>query len=382
VLIIYNISKPAFNYVIIVGTETTVLSKSDQINDEEMLSDSTKSAFSHNESSHFNPFKNLPTSNMNEIMMAYTYNNFGLDDLKERPMKTILFWNEAYGSKDYGNIKIIVIEMIMFILNIAIGIGFGQQGFQKLNCPITDCYTTDNRFMLNEMAEFDAIVFHLRTFNIEDLPSTRGKNQRWIFWSLESPQYNMQDIYPLDGLFNWTMTYRRDSDVVQPYGWIQPIGSIDLRPEVGKINQEMILAIKRKSRNKKTKLVAWFVSNCQSKSQREQYATTLAKYVQVDVYGECGSMTCERDNVANCYSMLEQDYKFYLSFENSFCDDYVTEKFFSILQLEVVPIVFGGSDYSAISPPFSYINAQDFETAAQLAEYLKMLDSNDGIDMI
>lgn len=232
--------------------------------------------------------------------------------------------------------------------------------------------------MLKVTAEFDAIVFHLRTFNIEDLPPNRGHNQRWIFWSLESPQYNMQDIYPLDNLFNWTMTYRRDSDVVQPYGWIQPIGTFSLNPSVEEINREMELAVKRKTTNKKTKLVAWFVSNCQSKSQREQYANALAKYVQVDVYGECGSMTCERDNAANCYVMLEQDYKFYLSFENSFCDDYVTEKFFSILQLEVIPIVFGGSDYTSISPPFSYINAQDFETALQLADYLKMLDSNEG----
>lgn len=280
--------------------------------------------------------------------------------------------------KTMVNIIIIDIKLPNFIPLCNIGIGFGQQGFQKLNCPITDCFTTDNRSMLKTAAEFDAIVFHLRTFNIEDLPPTRGQNQRWIFWSLESPQYNMQDIYPLDGLFNWTMTYRRDSDVIQPYGWIQPIGSIGLQPEVEEINREMELAIKRKSKNKKTKMVAWFVSNCQSKSQREQYANALAKYVQVDVYGDCGSMACDRDNAANCYEMLEQDYKFYLSFENSFCDDYVTEKFFSVLRLDVVPIVFGGGNYSAISPPFSYINAQDFETAVQLADYLKMLDSNDG----
>ncbi len=102
-LIIYNISKPASNHVIVLKTETKEFSTSDQTSAaKETFSYSTKSAFSHNESFRFNPFQNSPKSNLNDVMMAYTYNSFGLDELKERPIKTILFWNEAYGSKDYG----------------------------------------------------------------------------------------------------------------------------------------------------------------------------------------------------------------------------------------------------------------------------------------
>ena len=108
VFFVYNISKPASNYVIIIETQTTELSNSDKISSEkEMFSDSTKSVRSQNETTHFNPFKNSRPSNVNDVLMAYTYNSFGLDKLKERPIKTILFWNEAYGSKDYGNISII-----------------------------------------------------------------------------------------------------------------------------------------------------------------------------------------------------------------------------------------------------------------------------------
>ena len=49
-----------------------------------------------------------------------------------------------------------------------------------------------------------------------------------------------------------------------------------------------------------------------------------------------------------------RDYKFYLSLENTYCTDYVTEKFFSALRSEnVIPIVLGGisDEYSRIAPP-------------------------------
>ena len=55
----------------------------------------------------------------------------------------------------------------------------------------------------------------------------------------------------------------------------------------------------------------------------------------------------------------------------------VTEKFFAILELDVVPIVFGAADYRAIAPEHSFINALDFSSPAKLAEYLHFLDEND-----
>nr|CAG4644438.1 EOG090X0I21 [Lepidurus arcticus] len=76
--------------------------------------------------------------------------------------------------------------------------------------------------------------------------------------------------------------------------------------------------------------------------------------------------------------MLEQDYKFYLSFENSLCTEYVTEKFFAVMKSYVVPVVLGGANYSAVAPPHSYINAMEF-TPQDLASYLRLLSENDAL---
>ena len=82
------------------------------------------------------------------------------------------------------------------------------------------------------------------------------------------------------------------------------------------------------------------------------------------------------DSPEKCYDMLESKYKFYLSFENSVCTDYVTEKFFWIMTRNMVPVVYGGADYSSIAPPHSYIDARQFEPK-ELADYLLMLDANE-----
>lgn len=74
--------------------------------------------------------------------------------------------------------------------------------------------------------------------------------------------------------------------------------------------------------------------------------------------------------------MLRDDYKFVLAFENSLCTDYVTEKLYTALQNGVVPVVYGEADYRAYAPVNSYINARDFDTPRQLADYLWLLHQN------
>ncbi|KAK8371714.1 hypothetical protein O3P69_018964 [Scylla paramamosain] len=51
--------------------------------------------------------------------------------------------------------------------------------------------------------------------------------------------------------------------------------------------------------------------------------------------------------------------------------DYITEKFYQALTLEVVPVVLGGGPYEDIAPPHSYVDALAFPSPKHLAKYLK-----------
>ena len=79
---------------------------------------------------------------------------------------------------------------------------------------------------------------------------------------------------------------------------------------------------------------------------------------------------------SKCHEYIEKNYMFYLSIENSICEDYVTEKFWKFLNGNLVPVVLGGANYDKIAPPHSFINAMDFSSPNDLAEYLKYLISN------
>lgn len=42
-----------------------------------------------------------------------------------------------------------------------------------------------------------------------------------MWFSMESPSH-CPSLSALDGYFNLTMSYRRDSDIFTPYGWLEP----------------------------------------------------------------------------------------------------------------------------------------------------------------
>jgi alpha-1,3-fucosyltransferase len=57
----------------------------------------------------------------------------------------------------------------------------------------------------------------------------------------------------------------------------------------------------------KSKTAAWFVSNCETPSEREVYVQRMQEYIDVDIYGKCGNMTCNKGDT-HCNRILQRDY--------------------------------------------------------------------------
>ncbi len=247
--------------------------------------------------------------------------------------------------------------------------------FLKQRCDFAQCNIITNRSE-RPLESYDAIVvlFNGELLDEMELPEFEMRNpkQRFVFLTQNPPpafppNYN---ITQFETFFNWTMTYRRDSDIQFPYGRIIPKESAPRNEKELHFRREK--ARYRSSIRNKTKTIALMSSDCNTTNNWENYLKELSALVTIDIYGECGNLTCD----PQCDEMLQSNYKFHLSFENSLCPDYVTEKFFKMMNHDIVPVVYGGADYSQHAPPYSYIDARKFQPK-DLAAYLKSLDSND-----
>uniref|UniRef100_A0A670IHM2 Fucosyltransferase n=1 Tax=Podarcis muralis TaxID=64176 RepID=A0A670IHM2_PODMU len=187
------------------------------------------------------------------------------------------------------------------------------------------------------------------TFNIHGchLTTRPPPFQKWIWMNLESPTHTPQKS-GIEHLFNLTLTYRRDSDIQVPYGF-------------------MVVSTKR--------LVCWVVSNWNPEHARVKYYNELSKYLEIHTYGQAFGDYVSDKNLIPTISAC----KFYLSFENSIHRDYITEKLYNAFLAGSVPVVLGPprENYENYIPASSFIHVEDFLSPRDLSEYLLLLDKND-----
>jgi glycoprotein 3-alpha-L-fucosyltransferase len=274
--------------------------------------------------------------------MNHPKHPFTLDSGPEK--KGILLWTQFYG-KGWG-------------------IEFGGNIFHSLHCPQRQCIVTHNR---SAILQADAVLFNLRDMPAEnDLPNERTNQQKWVLLDLESPYHSQVDLAGLNGLFNMTSTYSQQSDLPAIYGAFRPFASVNM----SEWSTTKPLGVNYMAG--KTRLVAWFVTNCKAANHRLEYVKSLQRHIQVDIYGACGKLRCK--NESRCWTMLATHYKFYLAFENSNCDDYITEKlWYNALQHNVVPVVMGAPrvDYEKYAPPRSLIHVDNFSSTHDLARFIR-----------
>ena len=71
------------------------------------------------------------------------------------------------------------------------------------------------------------------------------------------------------------MTYRTDSDVYRPYGWLAEAGAgqaaTSIYPQTGLEWRQPPPAEIGAKRSSKTKMIAWIVSNCNTHSNRCEF---------------------------------------------------------------------------------------------------------------
>ncbi len=229
-----------------------------------------------------------------------------------------------------------------------------------LNCSafnITGCHLTDNKSLYHKA---HGVLFHHLNINrnLANLPKEpRPWFQKWIWLNMESPA-NSPLIPDLNQLFNLTCNYRRDSSIPVPYGYLVPRTSQD---ESFKLPA-------------KDKLVCWIVSNWNWRYRRVQFYDEMKKHIKIHAYGNAFGQRLSGED----YTKIISSCKFYLSFENSAYEDYMTEKLFRPLLLGSVPIVLGPSrqNYEDHVPGDSFIHVDDFPSAKKLAERIHYLHQN------
>lgn len=250
----------------------------------------------------------------------------------------------------------------------------------------------------NQTVEADAIVFqgnHMPNL----LPPRFSSDQAFVYLNIESPQYlQFSNLHDLPSFFNWTATYRRDSDIPYWYGSVIPkflqnetdiLRHIEMGEHIdfknySEPNVEKDVVISQ-FRNKnytdiflqKTKSVVWFVSHCGAASMRDEYAEIMKTHVDIDIFGHCSNRSnhCPKD-IKGCLKNVTTTYKFFLAFENSLCIDYITEKIFHWYTQDIIVEARGARHYKNYLPEGTYVDSGNFRSPVHLAQYLSKLGSD------
>ena len=242
----------------------------------------------------------------------------------------------------------------------------------------SDCTLTANR---SDIESADAIVFHLnditwggdvRNILRYQFPSYRRPDQVWVLHNLEPITMVWGSFSDWQGLFNWTWSYPRGSDVFAPYGQMRRLTAEESRDVNSPEKVKSVLNYDYFGDKNKPGGIT-MISHCSDDSRRYKIIEKLRSYINIDVFGNCGE-PCPGD-YSSCLNLL-QPYQFYFALENSDCRDYISEKYWRSLERRQIPVVAWKLPMEGLVIPNSYINVYDFEDLDKAGAYIKKVSEN------
>ena len=96
-------------------------------------------------------------------------------------------------------------------------------------CPVWQCEVSaswENSSNTIPVEDYDALLFYDTLWaDANQVPAKRSPHQYYIWHNREAPGYHapVRKWNALNSVFNWTVTYRWDSDIVFPYGYFRPL---------------------------------------------------------------------------------------------------------------------------------------------------------------
>lgn len=233
------------------------------------------------------------------------------------------------------------------------------------------CKVTSNRNY--DKGTIDAVVVYGdRPYSLLGLERIQHTPDYLVVFAVSNPLSLAQN--PLyahgDSIFNFTMTYRLDSDLIWTSYYFSKRSQVDERLQEFELPEENFMDELpmqhqfqlRQRLKQKDFLVVYMLYEVNDYNLPESlYLQELRNYIELDAHMDCsGGMDCSH-------------YKFMLIFDPSSCPDYVHPQFYMALENFVVPVLIGGSNLTKLAPPGSYISSLEYSSPKILAERLKKL---------
>lgn len=122
-----------------------------------------------------------------------------------------------------------------------------------------------------------------------------------------------------------------------------------------------------------------FVVSSNSSRERVKFYKMLSKYKKVDSYGKVmnnmGNIIQKKNWKSN--SDLFKEYKFVICFENSFSNEYITEKLPNVMLANSIPVYRGAPNVGEYFNTKSFINYENYGSYEKMIEKIIELDKDD-----